>query len=121
SPNTWSVYGRLSNDVAPDPATPSQSTGPALERLGSIEYNAFGVPVGSFDAGGAPSAVIGQFDFSRTAAQLGTGADDLQFTLDLSASTQWNAASAVNAPPRQDGYTTGSLSGTVVSSDGVLQ
>src|SRR5690554_4751351 len=121
SPNTWSVYGRLSNDVIPDPTNPAVSTGPELELLGAIEYNAFGVPTGSTDAGGAPTAAIGQFDFARTAAQLGTGADDMQFTLDLGASTQWNAGSAVTTAPRQDGYTTGSLNGIAMSSDGTLQ
>lgn len=121
SPNTWSVYGRLSNDVIPDPANPSVSTGQALELLGSIEYNAFGVPVASFDKDDNATAVIGQFDFGRTAAQLGTGADDMEFSLALGASTQWNAGSAVTTAPRQDGYTTGSLNGIVMSSDGTLQ
>ncbi len=122
APNTWSVYGRLSNDVVPDPLNPAESTGEPLERLGSIEFNAFGVPVASFEADGVtPTAQLGQFGFSRTAAQLQTGADDFDMTLDLKASTQWNTSSAVTTAPRQDGYTTGSLTGLSVSSNGIVQ
>lgn len=114
SPNTWSVYGRLSNDVIPDPANPALSTGVPLENLGSISFTALGVPDTSV-------ANNGIFNVSRTAAELGTGADDLAFTLDLSNSTQWNTDSGVTTTPRQDGYTTGRLTGLSVSSTGVVQ
>lgn len=114
SPNTWSVYGRLSNDVVPDPANPALSTGLPLEDLGTISFTSFGV-LDSTIAGN------GVFNVTRTAAQLGTGADDLSFSLDLSRSTQWNTDSGVTTSPRQDGYTTGRLTGVSVSADGVVQ
>ncbi|WP_341644392.1 flagellar hook-basal body complex protein [Thauera sp. SDU_THAU2] len=56
----------------------------------------------------------------RTGAQLGTGADAMSFDLDLTRSTQWNSAFGVTTQPRQDGYTTGRLSGVSVSAEGVL-
>ncbi len=114
SPNTWTVYGRLSNDVVPDPADPSLSTGTPLENLGTMTFTSFGVP-------DATVAGNGEFTITRTAAQLGTGADDLTFDLDLTKSTQWNIASGVTTAPRQDGYTTGRLTGVSVSTEGVLQ
>lgn len=114
SPNTWTVYGRLSNDVLPDPTDPSISLGTPLENLGSIAFTSFGVP-------DTTVAGNGVFSITRTAAQLGTGADDLTFSLDLSKSTQWNTDSGVTTSPRQDGYTTGRLTGVSVSSTGVVQ
>lgn len=116
APNEWRVYGRLSNDVVPDPADPSLSTGSPLEDLGTIPFTAFGVIDNPTN-----DPNIGKFTITRTSAQLGTGADDLEFTLDLTGTTQWNAAYAVTNPPNQDGYTTGSISRLTVSSDGVLQ
>lgn len=114
APNTWNVYGRLSNDVVPDTTNPALSTGKPLENLGSIAFTAFGVP-------DTTVAGNGVFSLTRTAAELGTGADSLTYSLDLSQSTQWNTSSAVTTSPRQDGYTTGSLTGISVSSTGVLQ
>jgi len=114
APNTWNVYGRLSNDVVPDATDPSLSTGKPLENLGSIAFTAFGVP-------DTTVASNGVFSLTRTAAELATGADALTFSLDLATSTQWNTSSAVTTSPRQDGYTTGSLTGVSVSSTGVLQ
>lgn len=114
SPNTWSVYGRLSNDVVPDPSNPALSTGVPLENLGTISFTAFGVPDTSVTNNGI-------FSLTRTAAEIGTGADELTFSLDLSKSTQWNTSSGVTTSPRQDGYTTGRLTGVTVSATGVVQ
>ncbi|ANQ85900.1 flagellar hook protein FlgE [Azoarcus olearius] len=114
SPNTWTVYGRLSNDVVPDPADPALSTGAPLENLGTITFTNLGVPDSTIAGNGV-------FNVTRTGAQLGTGADDLNFTLDLSRSTQWNTDSGVTTSPRQDGYTTGRLTGLSVSNTGVVQ
>ena len=108
----WSVYGRLSNDVIPDTTDPTVSTGKPLEPLGQIVFTAAGVPV---TGSGLFTGI------TRTSAQLGTGAAPLTFSLDLTKSSQWNATSGVTTSPRQDGYTTGSLTGVSVSNDGVLQ
>ncbi|THF64182.1 flagellar hook protein FlgE [Pseudothauera rhizosphaerae] len=112
--NTWDVYARLDNDVVPDPADPTVNLGLPLEHLGEIAFTEFGVP-------DATVADNGIFSMSRTAAELGTGADALAFSLDLSKSTQWNSANGVTTAPRQDGYSTGRLTSLSVSSTGVLQ
>lgn len=114
SPNTWSVYARLDNDVIPDPNNPQVSLGRPLELLGQIQMTEFGV----LDETVADN---GLFTFARTAEELGTGASGLSISLDLRASTQWNAANGVTTPPRQDGYTSGRLTGVSVSNGGVLQ
>ncbi|MBR0565945.1 flagellar hook protein FlgE [Azoarcus sp. L1K30] len=114
SPNTWSVYGRLSNDIVPDTTDPALSTGKPLENLGTITFTSFGVPDTSV-------ANNGLFTVTRTAAELATGADDLTFSLNLSQTTQWNMGSGVTTSPRQDGFTTGSLTGVTVTDTGVLQ
>ena len=114
APNTWQVFGRLSNDVMPDPADPSQSLGTPLENMGTIAFTDQGI----FDQ----AASTGHpFTFTRSAAELNTGAAQLTYTVDLSNSSQWNASSSVTTAPRQDGYTTGKLQGFTVSKDGVLQ
>lgn len=114
APNTWEVYARLDNDVQPDPANPTVSLGLPLEHLGQVAFTEFGVP-------DTAVAGNGQFTLSRTAAELGTGADELTFELDLSRSTQWNTASGITTQPRQDGYTTGRLVSMSVNSAGVLE
>ncbi|THF65726.1 flagellar hook protein FlgE [Pseudothauera nasutitermitis] len=112
--NTWDVYARLDNDVVPDPADPTVNTGLPLEHLGEIVFTEFGVP-------DTTVANNGVFSMSRTAAELATGADGLTFTLDLSRSTQWNSTNGVTTAPRQDGYTTGRLTGVSVNSSGILE
>ncbi len=114
SPNTWTVYGRLSNDVVPDPSDPATNIGTPLEELGQMSFTPFGV----LDTTVANN---GTFTISRTAAEIGTGADALSFSLDLTKSTQWNTSFGVTTSPRTDGYTTGALTGVSVSSTGVLQ
>jgi len=114
SPNTWTVYGRLSNDVVPDPSDPATNIGTPLEELGQMTFTSFGV----LDTTVANN---GTFTVSRTADQIATGADALSFSLDLTKSTQWNTSFGVTTSPRTDGYTTGALTGVSVSSTGVLQ
>ena len=113
SPNTWQVYGRLSSDVVPDPANPNISTGAPLELLGPLTFTEFGV----LDTAVAGN---GEYTLTRTAAQLGTGAADLTFTVDMTKATQWNSSSAV-VSNNQDGYTTGRLVGMSVDNNGILQ
>ncbi len=114
SPNTWSVYSRLSSDVRPGEADPSVSIGRPLELLGTVNFTDRGVLDTTDPANGI-------FELTRTAAELGTGAADLTFSLDLSRSTQWNAAFGITTAPWQDGYTTGRLTGVSVSAEGVVR
>lgn len=112
SPNQWRVYGRMSNDIKPDPTAPGTSLGLPLEDLGTLDFTPFGTldPLGN-----------STFTITRTAADLGTGADDMQFTIDLAKSSQWNEKFSQTNNPVQDGYTTGRITGMTVSEEGVLQ
>lgn len=114
SPNTWSVYSRLDNDVIPDPNNPQVSLGRPMELMGQIQMTEFGVLDETVPDNGL-------FTFARTDAELGTGAGGLAISIDLRATTQWNATNGVTTPPRQDGYTSGRLTGVSVSSGGILQ
>lgn len=114
SPGTWKVYGRLSTDVVPDPADPTKSTGPELQELGPISFTS----LGTLDKTIADNGI---FTVTRTAAEIGTGANDRTFTLDLSMSTQWNAGFGITTAPWQDGYTTGRLTGISVSAEGIVR
>lgn len=114
SPNTWSVYSRMSSDVRPDPDDPSANLGRPLELLGEVDFTQFGV----LDKADPTNGI---FELTRTPDELGTGAAPLTFSLDLSKSTQWNAAFGVTTAPWQDGYTTGRITGVSVNSDGVVR
>lgn len=72
-----------------------------------------------FDATGTVSGG-GTTTFSIPAATLGTGAADLDFTLDVTAATQFGSAFGVN-DITQDGYSSGRLTGISVSDDGIVQ
>ena len=113
--NDWEVYARLDGDVIPDPANPALSLGTPLTNLGTIRFTT----MGTLDISNPTNGVFTNI-MQRTGAQLGTGADALSFDLDLTRSTQWNSAFGVTTQPRQDGYTTGRLSGVSVSAEGVL-
>lgn len=72
-----------------------------------------------FDATGTVSGG-GTTTFSIPSATLGTGAADLDFTLDVTAATQFGSAFGVN-DITQDGYSSGRLTGISVSDDGIVQ
>lgn len=112
APNQWRVYGRMSTDIQPDPANPGISLGAPLEDLGTLDFTAYGAldPAGN-----------SQYTITRSAAQIGTGADDMEFTIDLAGSTQWNDKNAVTTNPWQDGFTTGKITKLTVSEEGVLE
>lgn len=114
SPNTWSVYSRMSGDVRPDPDDPASNLARPLELLGKVAFTPFGVLDQSDPTNGV-------FELTRTPDELGTGAAALTFSLDLSKSTQWNAAFGVTTAPWQDGYTTGRITGVSVSAEGVVR
>lgn len=98
--NAWTTEMSVDNQafVAPAPGTAlafsnlGALTGPAGPPLGVLTYN----PV-----------------------TVGTGAADLNFTIDFSDTTQFGTAFSVNALT-QDGYTTGQLSGIDVDASGVV-
>jgi flagellar hook protein FlgE len=75
-------------------------------NVGTLEFNEFGIPVGDTS-----------FAFNRA---LTNGAAPLNFPIDLFRVTQFGSAFSVNAL-RQDGYTTGQLTGIVTTGEGVVQ
>jgi len=112
APNNWRVYGRMSCDIQPDPSDPATSLGRPLEDMGTLDFTTYG----TLDPAG-----VSQYTINRSAAELGTGAGDLEFTLDMLGSTQWNEKSGVTNNPWQDGYTTGKITKLSVSEEGVLE
>ena len=88
----WEVWTSLDGDVP--------------NNAGTLEFNEFGIPVGTTS-----------FDFNRT---LTNGAAALDFPIDLFRVTQFGSSFSVSAL-RQDGYTTGQLTGIVTTANGIVQ
>lgn len=99
--NTWEVYSSLTNAVG------SASTAQGL--LTTLTYNTSG----ALTAGASASETL-------SAADLGTGAAALTFTVDFTGSTQFGSAFGVNSIT-QDGYSSGRLTGFSIGSDGIVQ
>ena len=98
--NAWEVQMSVDNQafVAPDEGT----------ALGFTDAGKLNAPAGP------PLGVL-----TYAAVPVGTGAADMAFTIDLSATTQFGSPFGVNALS-QDGYATGQLAGVDVSSDGTI-
>lgn len=115
SPNAWDVYARMSTDIIDDPLNPGQQIANVpIQSLGSIPFTENG-KIDSAALTAAPLANV-----VRTGAELGTGAGDLDITLDLLGTTQFGSPFAVTTLT-QDGYTTGQITGLVTTRDGVVQ
>lgn len=71
-------------------------------------YQSVGTALGTPPAGGVPLSI-----------NLNNGATPLVFTVDFSSSTQFGAPFAVQTS-KTDGFTTGSVSGVSISSDGII-
>ncbi len=107
----WSVWASMDGD------TPTSLTGDTLggggfyEPANPLEFTELGVITN-------PTAAT--FNFTRTAAELGNGAADLDFDVNLSKMTQFGEPFAVTALP-QNGYGPGQLTGMNVTKDGIVQ
>lgn len=102
--------------AVPDPAVPGSARawdvwagldGDTPDSLGQLRFDTNGVPI-------APTS----FNFSGTLTN--GAASPLSFPIDLFRVTQFGSAFSVNAL-RQDGYTTGQLTGIVTTAEGVIQ
>jgi len=99
--NTWEVYTSLTNAVG------SATTAQGL--LTTLTFNSSG----ALTAGGSASETL-------SAADLGTGAAALTFTVDFAGTTQFGSNFGVNAIT-QDGYASGRLTGFSIGDDGIVQ
>ena len=95
NPNEWSLYTYVNGAAVSGPDT--------------IQYS----PTGTLTSPAGGTITIPSFN-------PGTGAANLNMTLDLSSSTQYGSTFAVTSLT-QDGYTTGRLSGINVTPDGVVE
>lgn len=93
SARTWQVWTSLDGDTPLEPAF-------------TLAFDDQGIPTGTTS-----------FTFNRT---LTNGAANLSFPIDLFRLTQFGSAFSVNAL-RQDGYTTGQLTGIVTTAEGIIQ
>ena len=101
APNEWEIYTNLNGGVALGPDTLSfSSTGALTAPTDGI------IPQTHPPLVGSPA--------------VSTGADDINFNLNLTGSTQYGNIFGVNSVS-QDGYTSGRLAGLSVSSDGTVQ
>ena len=95
----WLIYPSLNGDTATPNADPETSPW-------RIDFDELGRPTGAMS-----------FEFTRT---LTNGAAPLKFPVDLRNLTQFGSPFSVTSA-RQDGYTTGQLSGVVTTAEGVVQ
>lgn len=98
--NDWELQMSIDNQAF---TVPAEGTNLQFDNLGNIIVPA-GPPLG---------------ELTYSAIPVGTGAADLDFTLNLSEITQFGSAFGVNALV-QDGFTTGRLSGIEVDDTGQL-
>ncbi len=94
-PREWTVWASLDGD---EPT-----------NVGELEFNSNGT---------IDDPTTGRLNFAR--AGLASGADDLDFDIDLSRVTQFGSAFAVTNLG-QNGYTTGQITGLVTTRDGIVQ
>lgn len=99
--NSWEVYSSLTNAVGSAPT--------AQGLLTTLTYNTSG----ALTAGASASETL-------AAADLGTGAAALTFTMDFTGSSQFGSAFGVNSIT-QDGYASGRLTGFSIGDDGIVQ
>ncbi len=124
---SMTVYDSLGNPhqlsyyfVRNAPATDRQWTvWTGLDGAEPTELTA-GAPLEFTDLGLIADPAAAKFAFSRTAAELGNGAADLDFEIDLTKITQFGEPFAVTAIP-QNGYGPGQLTGMTVTKDGIVQ
>lgn len=115
SPNSWTVYSRLSTDVVDDPANPgSKIVNVPMQVLGTLPFT----ENGKIDATALAAAPLQPI--VRTGVELGTGAGAISIETDMNKSTQFGSAFAVTEL-LQDGYTTGQITGLVTTRDGIVQ
>lgn len=96
--NTWDMYTQMDSTLTPATAT----------------------PLGFSSTGLLNSPASGDVTLTVPAATLGTGADPLTFTIDISNMTQFGSAFAAN-DRTQDGFAPGNLASISVSKDGIVQ
>jgi len=103
--NTWSV---TANHDIPDVPGPDATPGNAFDDAVTVANGTLSfLPTGTLDTGVANN---GKVSLTIPAAQLGTGADPLTFTLDVTSFTQYAGASQANLQSQ-----TGSAAGALVS------
>ena len=109
SANNWSVYSNLNGGA------PSGATTLAFNSTGALSWTGGGVPPSPLPVTPPPgTGIIAQIH------AVTTGADDLDFNLNLTGSTQYGNIFGVNSVA-QDGYTSGRLSGLSIAADGTVQ
>jgi flagellar hook protein FlgE len=115
--NTWDVYTSLNGGP---PAEPDPIGAPGVTAT-PMTFDSTG---GLLTPAGPPKGIFPQL-FSPEPDPIGapgvtTGANPIDFNLDLGASTQYGNIFGVNSL-KQDGYTSGRLAGLSISSDGTVQ
>lgn len=105
--NTWTVSAN--HDIPDDATPPDPSLGNAFDDAVLINSGATlnFLPTGTLDTGIAGN---GKVNMTITAAELGTGAEDLTFTIDASTFSQYAGSSQTNLQSQ-----TGSAAGALVS------
>lgn len=96
--NAWNMYTQVDSTLIP----------------------ATGTPLGFSSTGQLNSPASGDVTLTVPAATLGTGANPLNFTIDISNMTQFGSAFAAN-DRTQDGFAPGNLASISVSKGGIVQ
>jgi flagellar hook protein FlgE len=105
--NSWDVYASVTN---PSGTTTLQNGGAPIAASPTLAFSTTGALTS-----GMPITVP-----TIPAADLGTGANPLAFTLDFTGSTQFGSVFGVNSIT-QDGYASGRLTGFSIGDDGTIQ
>ena len=108
APNAWDQYIYVNGANIPPDGTAVPPAAPTPFSL-------------AFDGSGNPTDVDGTAGTTGLTASFdpGTGADPMQINLDLTGTTQYGSAFAVNNLT-QDGFTSGRLSGLDIDAEGVI-
>ena len=99
--NNWQVYTSLTNAVGAPTIAEGLLTTLTFDTAGAL-------------TGGSPAAE------TLSAADLGTGAAALGFSMDFTGTTQFGSTFGVNTIT-QDGYASGRLTGFSIANDGIVQ
>ena len=121
--NAWSVYATVTNPAGTTPAVSALGLQQTMvySTTGSIKYVYDGAGTMTYDVGAIPP--IGTYPMENiTATELGNaaGVTDMKFKVDFTGSTQYGSTFAVNAL-LQDGYSSGTLAGFNIGTDGTVQ
>ncbi len=120
--NSWQAVIYVDGVEIPPAATgvagdPAVAASPAAGTAALLEFNTDGSLTGvRYDD---PSSLAGLQEISYSGVPVGTGAANIDFTINFGAATQYGSDFAVNELA-QDGFTTGRLTGFDVEENGIV-